>query len=134
MPEDGEAMPRRLYCLTMPPAQLPYEGCSWASAMLSQDLSMNAVLRHIGQAMHEANDLVPPPMHPWHFRQFPEDDCRGDTPFETAIWTSAIFLMSRGKVCEQKRPRTSEPYGTVGKTKASNKTLIIGTELLLLAL
>ena len=57
---------------------------------------MNAVLRHVGQAMHEANDLVPPPMHPWHFRQLPENDCRGDTPFETAklpkegnldIWT-----------------------------------------------
>ena len=33
--ENGEAMPRRLYCLTMPPAQLPHEGCCWASAMLS---------------------------------------------------------------------------------------------------
>ena len=37
MPEDenGEAMPRRRYCLTMPPAHLPHEGCCWASAMLS---------------------------------------------------------------------------------------------------
>ena len=79
MPEDEN------YCLTMPLAQLPYEGCSWASAMLSpEDLSMDAVLRHVGQAMHEANDLVPPAMHSWHFRQFPENDCRGDTPFETA--------------------------------------------------
>ena len=36
MPEDanGKAMPRWLYCLTMPPARLPHEGCSWASAML----------------------------------------------------------------------------------------------------
>ena len=70
MPEDenGEAMPRRLCCLTMPPAQLPHEGCSWASAMLSfEDLNMNAAMRHAGQAMHEANDLLPPVMHPWPF-------------------------------------------------------------------
>ena len=76
------------------------------SNVVPEDLSMNAVLRHVGQAMHEANDLVPPPMHPWHFRQLPENDCRGDTPFEScrkkATWTSAIFLMSGGKVGEQK--------------------------------
>ena len=55
------------------------------SNVVPEDLSMNAVLRHVGQAMHEANNLVPPPMHPWHFRQLPENDCRGDTPFETVI-------------------------------------------------
>ena len=38
------------------------------------DLSMNPVLRQVGQAMHEANDLLTPPMHPWHFRQFPGTD------------------------------------------------------------
>ena len=54
------------------------------SNVVPEDLSMNAVLRHVGQAMHEANDLAPPPMHPWHFRQLPENDCRGDTPFEMA--------------------------------------------------
>ena len=32
----------------------------------------DAILRHVGQAMHEANDLVPPPMHQWPFRQFSE--------------------------------------------------------------
>ena len=53
---------------------------------------MDAVLRHVGQAMHEANDLVPPPMHPWHFNQFPENDCRGDTPFETADGTMQCFV------------------------------------------
>ena len=53
--------------------------------MLSpEDLSMNAVLKHVGQAMHEANDLAAPPMHPWHLRQLPENDCRGDTPLEAA--------------------------------------------------
>ena len=31
----GETMPRRLYCLTMPPAQLSHEGCCWASGTLS---------------------------------------------------------------------------------------------------
>ena len=31
------------------------------SNVVPEDLSMNAVLRHVGQAMHEANDLVPPP-------------------------------------------------------------------------
>ena len=33
--QNGEATPRRLYCLTTPPALLPYEGCSGASAMLT---------------------------------------------------------------------------------------------------
>ena len=45
-----------------------------------------------------------------------------------AIWTSAIFLMSHGKVGEQKGPQTSEPYETVGRTKASNKRLIMGKD------
>ena len=49
-----------------------------------------------------------------------------------AIWTSAIFLMSRGKVGEQKGPQTSEPYETVGRTKASNKTPHHGKGLLTL--
>ena len=41
MPEDenGEAMPRGLYCLTMPSAQLSHEGCCWASATLSPRIS-----------------------------------------------------------------------------------------------
>ena len=69
MPEDenGEAMPRRLYCLTMPPAQLSHEGCCLGvSNVVPENFSMNvaAVARHVGQAMHEANDLIPPPMHP----------------------------------------------------------------------
>ena len=61
--------------------------------------------------MHEANDLVPPPMHPWHFRQFPENDCRGDTPFETAKLPKegnldiSHLLNLRGKVGEQKGPK-----------------------------
>ena len=45
-----------------------------------------------------------------------------------AIWTSAIFLMSRGKVWKQEGAQTSEPYDTVGKTKASNKRLIMGKD------
>ena len=54
------------------------------SNVFLEHLSMNAVLRHVGQAMHEANDLVPPPMRPWHLRQLPENDCRGDTSPEAA--------------------------------------------------
>ena len=45
---------------------------------------MNAVVRHVGQAMNEDNDLIPPPMHPRAFRQLPENDCRGDTLLEAA--------------------------------------------------
>ena len=49
-----------------------------------ENFSMNAVVRHVGQAMHEANDLISPPMHPRFFRQLPENDCRGDTLLEAA--------------------------------------------------
>ena len=45
---------------------------------------MNAVVRHVGQAMHEANDLIPPLMHPRPFRQLSENDCRGDALLEAA--------------------------------------------------
>ena len=45
---------------------------------------MNTILRHVGQPMHEANDLVPPPMHPWPFRHVPEKYGRGDTSLEAA--------------------------------------------------
>ena len=34
------------------------------SNIVPKDLSMNSILRHVAQAMHEANELVPPPMHP----------------------------------------------------------------------
>ena len=34
--------------------------------------------------------------------------------------------MSGGNTGEQEGPRTSEPYDTVGKTKASNERLIVG--------
>ena len=59
--ENDEAILRRLYRSIKPLAKLPYEGFFWASAMLT-NVSMNAVFRHAGQAIHEANDLVPPPM------------------------------------------------------------------------
>ena len=49
-----------------------------------EDLSMYTIPRHVGHAMHEANDLVPPPTHPWPFRQFPEIDGRGDTSLVAA--------------------------------------------------
>ena len=42
------------------------------------------VLRHVDQAVHAANDLVPPALHPWLFSQFPENNCRGDTLLEAA--------------------------------------------------
>ena len=45
---------------------------------------MNAVVRHVGQAMHAANDLIPSPMPPRPFRQLPENDCRDDTLLEAA--------------------------------------------------
>ena len=54
------------------------------SDVVPEDLSMNAALRHVGQAMHEANDLIPPSMHTRPFRQLPENDCRGDTLLEAA--------------------------------------------------
>ena len=38
--------------------------------------------------------------------------------------------MSRGKLGQQEGPQTSEPYDTVGKTKASNKWAHDGKELL----
>ena len=62
MPEDdnGEAMPRRRYCLTLSPAQLPYEGpFQGMRNVVPEGLSMNTVFRHVGQAMHEATELVP---------------------------------------------------------------------------
>ena len=61
MPEDenGETMPRRLYCLTMPPAQLPYEGCSWASAMLSLRMSYDVALR--ARVLTTALQMTPEP-------------------------------------------------------------------------
>ena len=107
-----------------------------------EDLSMNAVLRHVGQlqAMHEANDLVPPSIHPWHLRQLPENDCRGDTPLEAAELPEEGYLdishlldvtrqgLGARRAPNLKGPQTSEPYETVGKTKASNKRLIMGKD------
>ena len=83
MPQDesGKAMPRCLYCLTMSLAQLPYEELF---RILGMSLRISVVLRHVGQAMHDANDLIPPPMHRRPFRQLPEDDCRGYTLLEAA--------------------------------------------------
>ena len=46
---------------------------------------MNAIVRHVGQAMHEANDLIPPPMHPRPYGQLPGNDCMGDTLLEAAM-------------------------------------------------
>ena len=97
MPEDEnvEAMPRWLYCLTMPPAQVSHEGCC-VSNVVPENFSMNTVVRHVGQAMHEANDLIPPSMHPRPFRQLPKMTA-GVTLFlrrqscrKKANWTSAI--------------------------------------------
>ena len=56
---------------------------------------MNAVLRYARQAMHEASDLVPPPMHPWLVGYlFPEDDCRSDPPLEAVKLPEREFTPS----------------------------------------
>lgn len=84
--------------------------------------------------MHEANDLIPPPMHPWPLRFFPENDGRGDTSLEAAKLPEegcldishllGVMRQARGA----RRPQTSKPCDTVGKTKASNKLLIMGKD------
>ena len=66
---------------------------------------------------------------PW-----PENGWRGtflqrrQSCWKKATWTLAIFLMSCDNTGEQEWPQTSEPYDTVGKTKASNKRLIMGKD------
>ena len=44
-----------------------------------EGVSMSAALRHAEQAVHEANDLVPPPMQLWLFTYYTDNDCRGVT-------------------------------------------------------
>ena len=54
------------------------------SNVVLEDLSMNAVFELARQAMHEAKDMVPPPMYPWPLSQLPKKDSRGDTPLDAA--------------------------------------------------
>ena len=89
--ENREAMPRWLYrlnSLTMPPAQLPNEGRSWASAMLSLRISA----RILFSSMLDRRCMKPWPMTWFHHRcihglsdRFPEKDCRGNTLLEAKL-------------------------------------------------
>ena len=67
------------------------------SKVILGNLNMNAVLRHIGQAMYEADDLSPwgldpQLMCPWPSSSFPENKWRGDTPLEAAKLPEAGHL------------------------------------------
>ena len=54
------------------------------SSNVSEDLNVDAVMGHAAQAMHQANDLVPPLMESWAPGCFFEYHWRGNTPLEAA--------------------------------------------------
>ena len=54
------------------------------SSIVLENINVNAVLRHVGRAMHEANQLVAPLMHSWPLNHLPGINWRGCTPVEAA--------------------------------------------------
>ena len=133
---NGEAMPRLLYCVTMPEAHLLWEGSPLASASIicvTYMLSRGMLDRQCVKSMHMTL------FHHQCTHGFSASslkiNCRGDTLPEAAkasmmkaIWTVAICLMSGGTLGEQEGPNISEPYDTVDRPQALNNRLIMGKD------
>lgn len=117
------SQPRWLNCFTMQPARLLH-----VSLCINKDIPEGSnvmfVLRHDRQALHEANNLISPPTHPWLISQLSEDECWGDTLQDEAILACVAFVWSghtltgpllkatvqNSKVSVASRPHQLEPF------------------------